>query len=70
MGIFLIILGVLLLIVGGLTLQALKNIPAEPPTVAVVTFLGERMKKNGKPIIKKRVGVYFGCILGYTDMCR
>ena len=53
MGIFLIILGVLLLIVGGLTLQALKNIPAEPPTVAVVTFLGERMKKNGKPIIKK-----------------
>jgi len=53
MGIFLIILGVLLLIVGGLTLQALKNIPAEPPTVAVVTFLGERLKKNGKPIIKK-----------------
>ena len=53
MGIFLIIPGVLLLIVGGLTLQALKNIPAEPPTVAVVTFLGERLKKNGKPIIKK-----------------
>ena len=53
MGVFLIILGVFLLIVGGLTLQALKNIPAEPPTVAVVTFLGERMKKNGKPIIKK-----------------
>ena len=46
MGIFLIILGVLLLIVGGLTLQALKNIPAEPPTVAVVTFLGERVKKT------------------------
>ena len=53
MGVFLIILGVFLLIVGGLTLQALKNIQAEPPTVAVVTFLGERMKKNGKPIIKK-----------------
>lgn len=53
MGIFLIVLGVLFLIAGGLTLQALKNIPAEPPTMAVVTFLGERMKRNGKPITKK-----------------
>lgn len=53
MGVFLIVLGVSLLVVGGLSLQALKKIPAEPPTIAVVTFLGERKIKNGKPITKK-----------------
>lgn len=53
MGVYLIVFGVILLIAGGFTLQALKNIPAEPPTMAVVTFLGERMKRNGKPVTKK-----------------
>ena len=68
MGVSLIVLGVFWLIAGGFTLQALKNIPAEPPTVAVVTFLGERIKRNGKPVIKKKVGDYFGYIPGYTGI--
>lgn len=52
-GIILITLGILFLVIGGFTLQALKKIPAEPPTIAVVTFLGERTLKNGKPATKK-----------------
>ena len=70
MGVSLIVLGVFFVNCRRIYLTGFKNIPAEPPTVAVVTFLGERIKRNGKPVIKKKVGDYFGYIPGYTGIFR